>query len=300
MRELTGMWYESHFVTNRALKRERIYIRHRVSEWQDSWPFHTHDGYEIYLFLQGNANFIINNEIYPLQPGDMLLFRGDVLHRPHPSKHTPYIRSYVNFTADYIQEMMGGDWQQKLLQLFANPNGLLIRWDPEEARDVEHHFWLMHNEQEKKAIGHEWMLQSLTAQLLIKIYRKSKESYSVLTASAQSRKETNVRKILVYLNENYKKSFTLEDLAEAVHLNKYYMCHCFKEVTGVSINSYIMRKRIDEAKKLLRLTDEPVGTLSERLGFSNPVHFSRMFKQLAGVSPQQYRKKMSTENRNLT
>ncbi|GAB2717631.1 helix-turn-helix domain-containing protein [Paenibacillus thermoaerophilus] len=284
------MAHHAHFPTNKALKRERIYIRHHVTEWQNSWPLHTHDGYEIFFFLQGNANFIIGNEIYQLQPGDMLLFSGDVLHRPNPMRDTPYIRSYVNFTADYIQELAGDDLQAKLMNLFANPNGLLIRWDEQGVKEVDHYFAMMYNEREKEAIGHEFMLQSLMVQLLLKIYRKSKDVYSLLTASTQSQKETNVRRILMYLNQNYKKSFTLEDLAGAMHLNKYYMCHCFKEVTGISINNYITRKRIDEAKKLLRLSDEPVGIMSENLGFSNPIHFSRMFKQYAGVSPQTYRK----------
>ncbi|MDF2670592.1 MAG: AraC family transcriptional regulator, partial [Paenibacillus sp.] len=68
------------------------------------------------------------------------------------------------------------------------------------------------------------------------------------------------------------------------------MCHCFKEVTGFSINNYIARKRVDEAKRLLLMSNEPVGRLSELLGFGNPIHFSRLFKQHVGVSPLVYRK----------
>ncbi|MDQ1914088.1 AraC family transcriptional regulator [Paenibacillus sp. GD4] len=284
------MAYQAHFPTNKALKRERIYIRHQVSEWQDSWPLHTHDGYEIYFFLHGNAHLIIGNEIYMLQPGDMFLFSGDVLHRPNPAKDTPYIRSYINFTADYVQEMAGADMAEKLLGLFLQPNGLLIRWDEHGVNDMDSHYASLFHEREKEAIGNEFMIQSLLVQLLLKIYRKSKEMYALLTAPPQSQKETNVRRILVYLNQHYRNAISLEALSKEMHLNKYYMCHSFKEITGLSINNYITRKRIDEAKKLLRLSDEPVGFMSEQLGFSNPVHFSRMFKQYAGVAPQTYRK----------
>lgn len=284
------MAHHAHFPTNTVLKRERIYIRHQVSEWQDIWPLHTHDGYEIYFFLQGNVNLIIGNEIYQLQPGDMLLFSGDVLHRPNPMKDTPYIRSYINFTADYIQEMAGEDLQAKLLSLFGHPNGLLIRWDESGTNEMDNHFSIMFNERERGAIGNEFMMQSLMVQLLLKIYRKSKEMYALLTAPAQSQKETNVRRILMYLNQNFKNPITLDVLSGAMHLNKYYMCHSFKEITGISINNYITRKRIDEAKKLLRLSDEPIGFMFEHVGFSNPIHFSRMFKQYEGVSPQTYRK----------
>lgn len=284
------MAHDLHFLTNTLLKRERIYIRHQVSEWQDSWPLHAHNGYEVYLFHQGNVNLIVGNELYQMEPGDMLLFSGDVLHRPNPTEDVPYIRSYINFTADYIQEMAGEDLHAKLIGLFSHPNGLLIRWDDKGLRDMDNHFSTLFHEREQEAIGNEFMLQSLMVQLFLKIYRKSKEMYAHLTAPTQSQKETNVRRMLQYLNQHYKNQITLESLSKEMYLNKYYMCHSFKEVTGVSINHFITRKRIDEAKKLLRLSDEPVGFMSEQLGFTNPVHFSRMFKQYAGVPPQAYRK----------
>jgi AraC-like DNA-binding protein len=292
------MYVESHSITNQAIERERIYIRHRVSEWQDNWPFHTHDGFEVYFFHEGQAHFIINSEIYVLSPGDMLLFRGDVLHRPNPSRNVPYIRSYMNFSADYVQEMVGADWQQKLMRLFANPNGLLVHWDGEEAGEIGRIFRTMQREQREKAAGYEWMLQSMTAQFLIRIYRKSKQSGALPAAAASSRKEHIVREILAYLDENYRDSVSLDDLEAFAHLNKYYICHCFKEVTGMSIRQYVLRRRINEAKKLLWLTDEPVEALSERLGFTYPMHFSRMFKLMTGVSPRKYRQQAQAANRN--
>ncbi|WP_296975613.1 AraC family transcriptional regulator [Thermobacillus sp. ZCTH02-B1] len=283
------MYVESHSITNRAIERERIYIRHRVTEWQDNWPFHTHDGFEIYFFHEGQAHFIINREIYVLSPGDMLLFRGDVLHRPNPSRDVPYIRSYMNFSADYVREMVGADWHRQLMRLFANPNGLLVHWDEEEAAEIERVFREMLREQQEKAAGYEWMLQSMAAQLLIRILRKTERSGSLPAAVAPTRKERIVREILAYLDEHYRSPVSLDMLEAHAHLNKYYICHCFKEVTGMSIRQYILRRRINEAKKLLWLTDEPVEALSERLGFGYPMHFSRMFKLMTGVSPRQYR-----------
>ncbi|MCP1312477.1 helix-turn-helix domain-containing protein [Paenibacillus tyrfis] len=284
------MTVHTHIPTNTALNSERIYIRYRMDDWQESWPLHTHDGYEMYFFIQGIANYIIGDDIYQLQPGDMLLFKGEVLHRVNPSVEVPYVRSYVNFTADYLQDLLSGDMLHKLLQLFEKPSGLLIRWNETELAEVDAAFKGVYQEREKETFGYEFMMPSLLAQLLLRAYRKSKEMYGTFPAPALSQKEANVRRILLYLNQNFKEEVKLERLSAVMHLNKYYMCHCFKEITGFTINSYLARKRIDEAKKLLRTGDVPVGRLAEQLGFGGAVHFSRLFKQHVGVSPQMYRK----------
>lgn len=284
------MSLNTHFPTNQALKKERIYIRYNVSEWQNNWPLHTHDGYEIYVFIQGNVNYIIGDEIYQLQPGDMLLFSGDIHHRVNPARDTPYIRSYINFMPDFIQEMVGEELLEKLMSLFGHTNGLLIRWDDQGIAEVNEQIMKIYKEREKEAVGSDFMMRSLLVQLLLQIYRMSKDSYAQPSSPAQSMKESNVRQMLTYLNLNYRNSFTLDELAGTMHLNKYYMCHCFKEVTGFSINNYIARRRVEEAKRLLQVSNEPIGRLSEQLGFGNSIHFSRLFKQYVGVSPQMYRK----------
>jgi YesN/AraC family two-component response regulator len=284
------MLINTHTTTNKALKQEKIYIRCHMSEWQDDWPLHTHDGFELYFFIEGNASFIIGDDIYPLKPGDTLLFSGKVLHQPNPSKDNIYIRSYINFTAEFIQDLVSEDMLQMLVNLFQQPNGLLIRWNENEFKEVDALIRQIYKEREKEASGYDFMMRSLLVHLLLKIYRNSKEVYPLFTGQVQTQKESNVRRILQHVNRTYKDPLNLESIADAMHLNKYYMCHCFKEITGHTINNYLARKRVEEAKRLLRTTNEPVGQLSDQLGFSNSIHFSRLFKQHVGVSPQGYRK----------
>ncbi len=284
------MLYDIHHPTNLALKREQIYIRHRVTEWQDDWPLHTHDGFEIYFFQQGIASYIIGNDIYQLSPGDMLIFSGDVLHRVNPIRSEPYVRSYVNFTAPYLKELLSDEVLERLLSIFATPNGLLLRWDASESEEIDALLKLVYTEREKESYGYEFMMKSTLAHLLFKIYRRSKSIYLLQDPVNSSMKESNVKRVLQFINTRFHETMQLEDIANALHLNKYYMCHCFKEITGHTINNFITRRRIDEAKKLLANTNDPLTVVSEKIGFSNSIHFSRTFKQFVGVSPQQYRK----------
>jgi YesN/AraC family two-component response regulator len=279
-----------HTPTNRALQRNGIYVRADADDWQYNWPVHTHDGVEIYYFIRGNSNYVIGEEIYDLLPGDMLLINGSTIHRANPSKDVSYIRSYVNFTESYLQGLVQDSMFEKLISLFDSVSGLLIRWNVEEREEIENFYRAIQRENERELFGHELILKTSLIQFLIKIYRKSKHLIEMLPTQKQSHSQANVRRILQYINQNFTESINLADLSKALHLNKYYMCHCFKEVTGYTINNYLMSKRIEEAKKMLRTTDEPIGEISEKLGFNTSVHFSRLFKQHAGVSPLNFRK----------
>ncbi|MFD0696871.1 helix-turn-helix domain-containing protein [Paenibacillus sp. GCM10027628] len=279
-----------HTPTNLALQKLGIYVRADADDWQYNWPVHTHEGLEVYYFIRGDANYVIGDNIYELAPGDMLLFRGSTIHRVNPSKDVPYIRSYVNFMPSFLLEWMSGDMFEKLMSLFEAPNGMLIRWSVEERGEMEAFFRTIHRENEREAFGYELMLRTELIQMLVTIYRKSKRLHELVPTQQQSHTQANVQRILQYINQHYKENFSLMELSKKLHLNKYYICHCFKDVTGYTINNYVISKRIEEAKKMLLTTDEPVGIISDKLGFNTAVHFSRSFKNYAGVSPQQYRK----------
>lgn len=279
-----------HTPTNLALRKLGIYVRADAEDWQYNWPVHTHEGLEVYYFIRGNANYVIGENIYDLSPGDMLLFRGSTIHRVNPSKDVPYIRSYVNFTESFLREQMSEEMLEKLMSLFESPNGMLIRWTLEERDEMETLFRTIHRENERESFGYELILKTLLVQMLIAIYRKTKRLHEIAPAGQQSYSQENVRRILQYINQHFTENFSLQELSNELHLNKYYICHCFKEVTGYTINNYAISKRIEEAKKMLRATDEPIGFISEKLGFNTAVHFSRSFKKYAGMSPQYYRK----------
>ncbi|WP_240417328.1 AraC family transcriptional regulator [Paenibacillus periandrae] len=279
-----------HSPTNLALEKNGIYVRSEVDNFQESWPIHTHHGTEIYFFIQGDATLLIGDVIYSPSPGDMFIFNGSVLHRINPSKETPYVRSYVNFNELFIQDVLTGEMIDKLSSLFQFPNGLLVRWDPEECEQIKELFIALRDEDEKESVGFKVMMKTYLVQMLFKIYRKTKQLYSFHTVPTHSQKQSSVRRVLHFINQNYTETFSLDELSKVLHLNKYYICHSFKEATGYTVNNYLIRKRIEEAKKMLLSTDRSVLDISEKLGFNTPVYFSRAFKQYVGISPQSYRR----------
>lgn len=80
-------------------------------------------------------------------------------------------------------------------------------------------------------------------------------------------------------------------LSELAGLNGHYLSHLFKKETGVSISHFIQKERVEEAKKLLDFTKDPVSTISSRLNFYDQTYFIKVFKKHTGMTPKQYKTK---------
>ncbi|HEY4390861.1 MAG TPA: helix-turn-helix domain-containing protein [Paenibacillus sp.] len=81
----------------------------------------------------------------------------------------------------------------------------------------------------------------------------------------------------------------VEQLAELTGLNGSYLMHLFKEKTGMTLMNYIQKQRIEEAKKLLSMTNDTTSSIGARLNFYDQSHFTKSFKKFTGMTPKQYR-----------
>lgn len=93
-----------------------------------------------------------------------------------------------------------------------------------------------------------------------------------------------------YIAQHYREELTLEGLASIVYLSPTYLSKLFKRETGENLSTYMQNVRIDAAKTLLRTTPLKTYEVAERVGISDPVYFSRIFKKVVGVKPKDFRK----------
>ncbi|SFC17728.1 AraC family transcriptional regulator [Butyrivibrio sp. YAB3001] len=92
-----------------------------------------------------------------------------------------------------------------------------------------------------------------------------------------------------YLDTHYKEKITLDNLAEIFLINKYTLSRGFKEQFGTSIINYLLITRITHAKQMLRFTDDSIEVIGNNCGIAPLYYFSRIFKQIEGISPLEYR-----------
>src|SRR5699024_8304867 len=95
------------------------------------------------------------------------------------------------------------------------------------------------------------------------------------------------------INEVWNTEWRLNTIAEHLHISKYYLCRFFKKEFGVTIQEYILQRRLFETNRLLTDTKLTVQEISEHVGFLSASSFIRRFKERIGVTPNQYRKKQT-------
>jgi two-component system, response regulator YesN len=93
-----------------------------------------------------------------------------------------------------------------------------------------------------------------------------------------------------YIEDNYSKNITMAEIANLVSMNYSYFSKLFKEETKMTFSSYLTMSRMEEAKRLLKDPINKISDISVKVGYDNAFHFSRAFKNYAGVSPNDFRK----------
>jgi signal transduction histidine kinase/AraC-like DNA-binding protein/DNA-binding LacI/PurR family transcriptional regulator len=114
----------------------------------------------------------------------------------------------------------------------------------------------------------------------------------VQTEGLPSSQSTSVliKQVLAYLHTNYSHPINRKDIAEAVGVSENYLSQIFRQETSLSPWDYLNRFRVQKAKELLVHTDETITTVATRVGYNDSAYFSRVFRKVTGVSPQDFRK----------
>ena len=92
-----------------------------------------------------------------------------------------------------------------------------------------------------------------------------------------------------YIESNYNKNITLEDVSMRVNISAYYLSRIFKESTGENFIDYLTNLRIERAKELISTTQYSMKEICNMCGYSDPNYFSKSFKKNVGVTPTEYR-----------
>ncbi len=98
-----------------------------------------------------------------------------------------------------------------------------------------------------------------------------------------------IQEAITYMQHNYQRELTVEEIAGVCKLNRSYFSKLFKENTGCSPQEFLIRLRLSKAADWLKGTSRSIGEIAALCGYPNQLHFSRAFKKRYGISPREWR-----------
>ena len=97
------------------------------------------------------------------------------------------------------------------------------------------------------------------------------------------------KKAMLYIQENYNKDISLDDVSGIVNISPYYFSKIFKEETGENFIEYVTKVRIEKAKEFLAQPDISIKEAGIRSGYTDPNYFSSIFKKQTDMTPSEYK-----------
>jgi AraC-like DNA-binding protein len=258
--------------------------------------FHSHTFYELYYFHEGRCNYLIGDQIYQLEPGDLILMYGMTLHCPKIDPAIPYVRSIVHFDPAIVSPFLELPHAVPVMQPFERFKNYRLCLRGERKAEVES---LLVKMAEHQSQGDEVGASRLILAFIDLLHFVYEQCLQPMREKREfpSEKEKTVQSVIDLLEIAYgEDDLHMEQLQSELHLSKSYLAKIFKEVTGVTIFEYLYRKRINEAK--IQFLLHPTLSVTEvcfRLGFKHLAHFSRLFKQHVGMSPEKYKLELKNE-----
>ncbi|WP_418546801.1 AraC family transcriptional regulator [Hominenteromicrobium sp.] len=267
---------------NDEMLRQDFQLSHNRDPYFRTMEFHAHDFLELYYFLDGSVTYYIEDQVYDLCPGDLLIIPAGKMHRPViANEHAAYERMVLWITPQYLQSIdsPAGDLQKNLQKV--GEHGYCVPFRGDETVFVtallKKLLYMQKNDTDPKFCAGAVELYLWT------IFR----SYGVIDTT--HRNETQViPQVIRYITEHFSEPLTLEDIAAEFFVSKSYLNRHFKAYSNSTVYAYIMALRLTHARRMLR-EGIPAVEAGRECGFSDYSTFYKAFKTQTGLSPQQFK-----------
>ena len=250
-----------------------------IFQKKDGFKAHYHNLFEIYFITKGSCTYFIDNKVYDLIPGDIVLIPEGVIHdtKYNSAKHS---RMLINCSLKYIPSSVG-PLINNMLYLYRNPN----LYD-----DIYKIFTDIEREYSKPDEITDDIFVCLVNLLFFTLIRNENFCKKLKSSS------DFVQNAVEYVQANFTDDISLSSVAKVFNVSPEHLSITFKKQTGFGFNKYLTLLRLKEGETLLKETPLPINEIAIRSGFSDGNYFSLIFKKFHGQSPKEIRKKFKQLN----
>lgn len=234
----------------------------------EHFQLHIHSSYEIYMFLEGDSKYIVEENVYSLEPGDVIIIRKNMLHRVYHNSDARYSRIVFNIDPEFFEVCGCKEYEKQ----FTSPRpGTGNKIDAEIVRKSGLYDIFVRLEKYSDSFKNIYtpVVRSLLVEMLYIID-------SIDSFSKGDTGDARLKSIISYINLNFADDITLHDIEKKFFISKYHLCHIFPRATGLTVHQYITNKRLAMADDLIK-NGTSISEAAEKSGFNSYSSFYRAY-----------------------
>ncbi len=259
---------------------------------------HSHDFYELYFFISGQAEYSVEDLHYNLVSGDIIMISPNHLHQLEVlNEKITYERIVLWLNPKYLKNLSTKETDlTKCFELCVKNKTFLVR-DFHLSEKIRSLLLNVEELENSTEFGRDIEKELLIRQLLLQVNKFfHSENFDQKAINARYAKHSSqiISKTMKYIEENLSQDLNLEKICSQVYVSKYYLSHLFKAETNTSIHQFITKKRLLFSKKLIE-EGKSIKEIYLQCGFQDESNFFRSFKNEFNMTPNQYRKLLFNE-----
>ena len=238
---------------------------------------HWHRSVEIFAVFEGEMDFYLNDECFPLHSGEFILVNSNEIRSinvPNPNK-TVVIQMPLKTFEDYFT----GEQFIRFSHSSRAQDSKILELVQE-----------MFETYEKKECGYEMKVKGLYFMILYLLVTEYSGVEVTDDQLKRNRKLDRLSMITTYIKENYASELTLEDLAKIFGYSPYYLSKMFQKYAGINYKAYLQSVRVENAYKEMANSDHTISEVAMNNGFPSSKAFAKAFSKKYGLLPSEYRK----------
>ena len=238
---------------------------------------HSHSEYEIYIFLEGDSKYVVDEKNYALSPGDIIIIRKHEMHRVFHNSEKRYRNIVIMVSPAFFKAHGCKEYENAFLNT-ASKKGNRVSADAVRSSGLYDAIMRLKKYSDNFTQPYTAITDSMIVEILYLI-----DKISIFETGDTANK--TIKNVINYINNHFTDEITLDALCEKFFVSKYHLCRIFKEATGLTVQSYIKQKRLtlaDELKKEGKtLTEAALAS-----GFKDYSSFYRAYMKRYNISPK--------------
>ena len=262
-------------------------------------PWHWHNAIELFYMESGQLKYHTPNETMVFSAGWAGMVNSNVLHMTEIQTHK---EKNIQLLHIFEPKLLAGDHGSRIEQKYIMPiitssQIEIIPLSPKVSEQavvidlIRRAFFLSEEE-----FGYEIKIREALSQIWLHLFQICAPILQDKTQSANGT-DDKIKRMMVHIHEHYSEKISIPELAEVAFLSERECYRAFRNHLHMPPVEYIKSYRIQRARQMLADTQTPITEIGYACGRGNPSYFGRIFRELTGYTPLEYRRKWQNRDK---